>query len=73
MKFLKIVIDVYRIILTVILGIFIVVCSFLFAFAPIILSVMLKDASYLSYYFIVIPVILSVVIYVKKKIDDTED
>ena len=73
MKFLKILIDVYRIILTVLLGIFVVVCSFLFAFAPIILSVMLKDASYLSYYFVVIPVILSVVFYVKNKIDDSED
>ena len=73
MKFLKIIIDVYRIILTVVLGIFVVVCSFLFAFAPVILSAMFKDGSYLSYYFIVIPVILSVVIYVKKKIDDTED
>ena len=73
MKFLKIVIDVYRIILTVILGIFIVVCSFLFAFAPVILTAMFKDASYLGYYFIVIPVILSVVIYVKNKIDDTDD
>ena len=73
MKFLKILIDVYRIILTVLLGIFVVVCSFLFAFAPIILSVMLKDASYLSYYFVVIPVILSVVFYVKNKIDESED
>ena len=72
MKFLKIIIDVYRIILTVVLGIFVVVCSFLFAFAPIILSVMLKDASYLGYYFIVIPVVLSVVIYVKNKIDEGE-
>lgn len=73
MKFLKIVINVYRIILTVMLGIFVVVCSFLFAFAPVILAAMFKDASYLSYYFVVIPVILSVVIYVKKKIDDSED
>ena len=73
MNFLKILINVYRIILTVVLGIFVVVCSFLFAFAPIILTAMFKDGSYLSYYFIVIPFILSVVIYVKKKIDDSED
>lgn len=72
MKFLKILIDVYRIILTVLLGIFIVVCSFLFAFAPVILSAMFKDGSYLSYYLVVIPVILSVVIYVKNKIDENE-
>ena len=73
MKFLKIIIDVYRIILTVLLGIFVVVCSFLFLFAPVILAAMFKEATYLSYYFVVIPVVLSVVIYVKKKIDDTED
>ena len=72
MKFLKIIIDVYRIILTVVLGIFIVVCSFLFAFAPVILAGMFKDATYLGYYFVVIPVILSVAIYVKKKIDESE-
>ena len=73
MKFLKILIDVYRIILTVVLGIFVVVCSFLFAFAPIILAAMFKEATYLSYYFVVIPVILSVVFYVKKKIDEIEN
>lgn len=72
MKFLKILINVYRIILTVVLGIFVVVCSFLFAFAPIILSGMFKDASYLGYYLVVIPFILSVVIYVKNKIDEGE-
>ena len=72
MKFLKILIDVYRIILTVLLGIFVVVCSFLFAFAPVILAGLFKDASYLGYYFVVIPVILSVVIYVKNKVDDSE-
>ena len=73
MKFLKILIDVYRIILTVLLGIFVVISSFLFAFAPVILAGMFKDATYLGYYFVVIPVILSVVIYVKNKIDDTDD
>lgn len=73
MKFLKILIDVYRIILTVLLGIFVVVCSFLFAFAPVILAAMFKDATYLGYYFVVIPVILSVVFYVKNKIDESED
>lgn len=73
MKFLKILIDVYRIILTVVLGIFVVICSFLFAFAPVILAGMFKDASYLGYYFVVTPVILSVVFYVKKKIDDSEN
>lgn len=73
MKFLKIIIDVYRIILTVVLGIFVVVCSFIFLFAPVILAAMFKDASYLSYYFVVIPVILSVVFYVKNKIDENED
>ena len=72
MKFLKIIIDVYRIILTVVLGIFVVVCSFLFAFAPIILAAMFKDSIYLYYYFIVIPFVLSVGIYVKNKIDDIE-
>lgn len=72
MKFLKIVINVYRIILTVVLGIFVVVCSFLFLFAPVILAAMFKDPSYLSYYFVVIPAILSVVIYIKKKIDESE-
>ena len=73
MRFLKILIEVYRIILTVVLGIFVVVCSFLFAFAPVILTAMFKDAAYLSYYFVVIPVILSVILYVKKKIDENED
>ena len=73
MKFLKILIDVYRIILTVLLGIFIVVCSFLFLFAPVILAAMFKDSIYLYYYFIVIPFVLSVVIYVKNKIDESED
>ena len=72
MKFLKIIIDVYRIILTVVLGIFVAVCSFLFLFAPVILAAMFKDPSYLGYYFVVIPVILSVVIYVKNKIDEIE-
>lgn len=72
MKFLKIIIDVYRIILTVLLGIFIVVCSFLFSFAPVILAAMFKDSIYLYYYFVVIPVVLSVVFYVKNKIDDSE-
>lgn len=73
MKFLKILINVYRIILTVVLGIFVVVCSFLFAFAPIILAAMFKDPSYFGYYLVVIPVVLSVVIYVKNKIDESED
>ena len=73
MKFLKILIDVYRIILTVVLGIFVVVCSFLFAFAPVILAAMFEDASYLGYYFVVIPVVLSVIIYIKNKVDEIED
>ena len=73
MNFLKILIDVYRIILTVVLGIFVVVCSFLFLFAPVILAAMFKDPSYLGYYFIVIPVVLSVVIYAKNKINESED
>ena len=73
MKFLKILIEVYRIILTVVLGIFVVVCSFLFSFAPVILAAMFKDATYLGCYFVVVPVILSVVFYVKNKIDDSED
>ena len=73
MSFIRILIDVYRIILTVVLGIIGVVCSFLFAFAPVILSAMFKDSIYLYYYFIVIPVILSVVFYVKNKIDKSDE